>query len=74
MPRSREHLPVDEAIRILEDSGYTVERHGMALYYVCDPSGTTNFYKLSMLREEARGCVQYGVKTQKNFVHPLSGF
>ncbi len=54
MPRSREFLPVDEAIRILEDSGYRVERHGMGLYYVRDPFGTTNFYKLATIRMLAR--------------------
>ena len=54
MPRSREFLPVDEAIRILEDSGYGVDRHGMGLYYVRDPFGTTNFYKLATIRMLAR--------------------
>lgn len=53
MPRSREFLPVDEAIRILEDSGYRVERHGR-LYDVCDPYGTTNFYKVASVRMLAR--------------------
>ena len=53
MPRSREFLPVDEAIRILEDSGYRVERHGR-LYHVCDPYGTANFYKVASVRMLAR--------------------
>ena len=53
MPRSREFLPVDEAIRILEDSGYRVER-GDRLYHVADPYGTKVWYTVSGIRVLAR--------------------
>lgn len=53
MPRSREFLPVDEAIRILEDSGYRVER-GDRLYHVVDPYGKQVWYGVSGIRILAR--------------------
>lgn len=53
MPHNGEFLLVDEAIRILEDSGYKVERYNR-LYRVLDPYGTENFYKLTSVRMLAR--------------------
>lgn len=54
MPHTNEFLPVSEAVRILEDSGYGVERHGMGVYLVRDPFGTTNSYKVASVRMLAR--------------------
>jgi hypothetical protein len=53
MPRSLEFLSVSEAISILEDSGYKVER-GNRLYHVTDPHGSEVWFSVCGVRALAR--------------------
>lgn len=53
MPHTNEFLTVDEAVRILEDSGYTVHRNNR-LYHVIDPYGSEVWFSVCGVRSLAR--------------------
>jgi hypothetical protein len=53
MPHAHEFLTVDEAVRILEDSGYKVHRSNR-LYYVVDPYGSEVWFSVCGVRALAR--------------------
>lgn len=53
MPHAHEFLTVDEAISILEDSGYKVERSNR-LYYVVNPYGSEVWFSVCGVRHLAR--------------------
>lgn len=53
MPHAHEFLTVDEAISILEDSGYKVQR-GNRLYHVTDPYGSEVWFSVCGVRHLAR--------------------
>jgi hypothetical protein len=48
-------LPVDEAVRILEDCGYRVERHANRMFLITEPGKTVrNMMSLRSIRIVAR--------------------
>ena len=77
---SRTVLPtVRWCIRMLEWVGWcyhdTKPFNGLRTYYMVDSGGSAVALTTYGLRRAAMEMwLQYGVKAQRNFVHPLSGF
>jgi hypothetical protein len=72
MPRTREFIPADEAVSILEVCGYTVRRYGGGQYGVDDPLavGGEMMYTLKQLRSLAR-CVRACWESSQQFHHAV---
>ena len=75
MPHTNEFLTVDEAVRILEDSGYTVHRSNR-LYHVVDPYGSEVWFSVCGVRSLARslwlsvGVLHNLARSGLTFQHP----
>jgi hypothetical protein len=71
MPRSREFIPADEAVHILEVCGYTVERYGGGRYGVGDTLDPEPLpFTLKQLRSLARS-VRACWESQQKFHHAV---
>lgn len=56
MTHTPNFLPVDEAVRILEDCGYRVERHANRMFLVTEPGSTIrSMMSMRSIRIIARG-------------------
>jgi hypothetical protein len=71
MPRTRDFIPANEAVSILEVCGYTVERYGGGKYGVGDPLEPEPLpYTLKQLRSLAR-CIRTCWESSQQFHHAV---